>query len=458
MRDLAERYREEAERRRDLAAVEEEREAITSEGLPAFAAGIEQGVTGWPQSLTAPAYHGLAGEIVKALDPVTEADPAAILFSALVGFGSAVGSGAFFRTEGDRQTANLFAVLVGNTASGRKGTSWGRVRGLLASADPGWAKERIVTGLSSGEGLVWAVRDPIERQEPVKEKGRVVSYETVIADQGVTDKRLLAYQSEFASTLRVLQRDGNTLSPIMREAWDRGDLGLLTKNSPARATGAHVSLLGHISKPELLRYLDSTEAANGWGNRILWPCVRRSKLLPEGGNLDERVSSKLGAQLEEALVFGRAIAEMTRTDEARTLWVKEYGGLTDERSGLLGAVTARGAAQVCRLSVIYALLDRSRAIGELHLRAALAVWDYAEDSARYIFGEALGDPTADRILGALRAEGRDGLTRTEIGSLFGKHASAQQIDRALETLASLGFAEERKEATRGRPVERWVAL
>jgi hypothetical protein len=458
MTDLSERYREKAERRRDLALLGEEREAITSEDMPVSASGIEHGATGWPRPLAAPAYHGLAGEIVKAMDPVTEADPAAILFSLLVGYGSAVGPSAFFRTEGDRQTANLFAVLVGNTASGRKGTSWGRVHRLLAIADPGWETERIVTGLSSGEGLIWAVRDPIERQEPVKEKGRVVRYETVIADQGVTDKRLLAYQSEFASTLRVLQRDGNTLSPIMREAWDRGDLGLLTKNSPARATGAHISLLGHISKPELLRYFDSTEAANGWGNRILWPCVRRSKLLPEGGRLDERVSSKLGAQLQETLIFGRSVTEIIRTDDARNLWAKEYSGLTEERSGLLGAVTARGAAQVCRLSVIYALLDRSLAISELHLRAALAVWDYAEDSARYIFGESLGDPTADRILGALRAAGLDGLTRTEIGSLFGKHASARQTDRALETLVSLRFAEERKEATRGRPVERWVAL
>lgn len=457
MSDLLERYRTEAERRRESALVEEEREAIKSEDLP-HSASVEHAQTGWPDSLAPEAYHGLAGEIVKALDPVTEADPAALLFSLLAGFGSAVGSRPFFRTEGDRQTANLYVVLVGNTSSGRKGTSWGRVRRLLKLADPEWVSRCILPGLSSGEGLIWAVRDQIERREPVKEKGRVTGYETVIVDQGVADKRLLAYQSEFASTLRVLQRDGNTLSAVMREAWDRGDLGTLTKNSPTRATGAHVSLLGHISKEELLRYLDSTEAANGWGNRILWPCVRRSKRLPEGGHLDELEESRFGARLREALDFGRSVDELIRTDEARELWAKEYAGLTEERQGLLGAVTARGAAQVSRLSVIYALLDGKRVIRPEHLKAALAAWDYAEDSARYIFGESLGDPIADRILGALREAGPEGLTRTGIGNLFGQHRGARQIDRALQTLASLGLAEERPEPTKGRPLERWVAV
>jgi len=455
MTDFGEVYEQTRQRRQEIAVGLEEHEAIEAEDLPE--PQLENIVTGWPAPLDKKAYHGLGGEIVKALDLVTEADPAAILFSLLVGFGNAVGSGPFFRVEGDRHTANLSAVLVGNTASGRKGTAWGRVRRFLALADAEWTKERVLPGLSSGEGLIWAVRDPIENQEPIKVKGRVTGYETVIVDQGVTDKRLLAYQSEFASTLRVLQRDGNTLSPIMREAWDRGDLGTLTKNSPARSTGAHISLLAHITKPELRRYLDDTEAANGWGNRILWPCVRRSKHLPEGGNLDELTEARLGARLREALDFGRSVGEMIRSDETRGLWKEKYEGLTEERSGLLGAVTARGAAQVTRLSVIYALLDRAHVIGVEHLLAALAVWDYAEESARYIFGESQGDPAADRILGALREVGTEGLTRTEIAGLFGKHASTRQTDRALETLSALGLARERKEPTRGRSVERWVA-
>ena len=49
--------------------------------------------------------------------------------------------------------------------------------------------------------------------------------------------------------------------------------------------------------------------------------------------------------------------------------------------------------------LIYALLDLSEHIGLEHLDAALAVWRYSAASARWIFGDALGDPTADELCG-----------------------------------------------------------
>ena len=64
-----------------------------------------------------------------------------------------------------------------------------------------WARERILGGLSSGEGLIDAVRDAREEQHPIKEKGRVVDYQMVVADPGVDDKRLLVMEGEFASVL-----------------------------------------------------------------------------------------------------------------------------------------------------------------------------------------------------------------------------------------------------------------
>ena len=94
-------------------------------------------------------------------------------------------------------------------------------------------------------------------------------------------------ESEFASVLRVAGRDGNTLSAILRDAWDRGRLQTMTKNNAAKATGAHVSLIGHVTADELRRELSSTEAGNGFANRFLWVCARRSKELPEGGDLQE---------------------------------------------------------------------------------------------------------------------------------------------------------------------------
>ena len=89
-------------------------------------------------------------------------------------------------------------------------------------------------------------------------------------------------ESEFVSALKVANRDGNTLSAVIRAAWDTGTLRTLTRNSPLEAVGAHVSIIGHITSEELRRYLDATETANGFANRFMWLCVRRSKVLPEG--------------------------------------------------------------------------------------------------------------------------------------------------------------------------------
>jgi hypothetical protein len=416
----------------------------------------DSGSAQWPEALAPEAFHGLAGEIVHAIEPHSEADPAALLLQFLAAFGSAVGSSSFFRVEGDLHRPNLFVCLVGVTSGGRKGTSLGRVRETLTQVDPEWAAKRIATGLSSGEGLIWSVRDAIEKSHPVRQKGHVVGYETVTEDPGIEDKRLLVVETEFAAPLHVMSREGNTLSAILRDAWDRGDLSSLTKNSPARATGAHVSIIGHITKDELLRCLSATEMANGFANRFLWVCVRRSKLLPEGGNFDLGEHPDLVRRLDHALKFGRTGGEMRRDDEAQEIWRTVYPELSEERPGLLGSIISRAPAQVLRLSVLYALLDESLFIRPAHLLAALAVWAYCEASAHFIFGDSLGYPEADRILSELR-QNPEGLTRTEISGLFGRHRSEAEIDAALRAISERGLASRQSVQTPGRPVEIWKA-
>lgn len=132
---------------------------------------------------------------------------------------------------------------MGDSSRGRKGTSLGQTLTLWPADDP-WRSRCIANGLSSGEGLKWAVRDPVEVLEPVKEKGKILGYQSVIKDHGVEDKRLLVVESEFAQTLKVAKREGNTLSPVIRQAWDTGTLRTLTRNDPTVATDAHISILG----------------------------------------------------------------------------------------------------------------------------------------------------------------------------------------------------------------------
>ena len=394
---------------------------------------------------------------MRAIEPHTEADPAALVIQSLVAFGNVIGRGAHFMADGAAHHMNLFCVLVGGTAKSRKGSSWAQVRRLFETVDPEWARDRTQAGLSSGEGLIHFVRDAIEKQEPVREKGRVKDYQTVVEDPGVKDKRLLVVEAEFASALRVIERDGNTLSPIVREAWDRGDLRVMTKTSPARATGAHISIIGHITSEELLRYFGETEQGNGFGNRFLWLCARRSKALPEGGHIHTVDFAPLVRRLTQAEDFARGVGEMQRDEWARQLWHEIYEDLSEGQPGLLGAMIARAEAQVMRLACIYALLDLSAMVRREHLEAALEVWRYCEASARFVFGDALGDPMADELRKVLR-DAPEGMTRTDLMQYFKRNRSAREIGRGLGVLAKCGLARFEKEAAGpGRPAERWFA-
>jgi Protein of unknown function (DUF3987) len=373
-------------------------------------------------------------------------------------FGNVVGRKPHFVAEADRHGTNIFALIVGVTAKGRKGSSLSQIKRLFSEVDPSWLSGCIQSGLSSGEGLIWAVRDPIERQEPIKKNGRIVDYQTVITDHGVEDKRLLDLETEFASVLRILGREGNTLSATVRQAWDSGVLRILTKNSPAKATDAHISIVGHITRDELRRHLDSTEVGNGFANRFLYVCVRRSKILPFGGKLDESVVVSIGHRLRAAVEFARTVHQMRCGRKAAKLWREVYTELSEGRLGLLGAVTSRADPQVMRLACIYALLDCSDFIRVEHLRAALAFWKYCAASARFIFGDSLGNPVADELLNALRNNPK-GLTRTEMRDLFARNRKSQEIDRALQALAEYGQVRcERSGSEKGRPSERWFAL
>jgi hypothetical protein len=160
--------------------------------------GIELPVPdGWPAPPHPAVYHGLAGEIVNRIAPNTEADPVAILSQLLVAFGAATGRSAWFQVEATRHHPNEFLVLIGESARARKGSSWDHVHRLITGADP-HLSSRILTGLSSGEGLIHSVRDPAGQ------------------DPGASDQRLLVIEPEFVSVLKNVSREISTLSPTLR--------------------------------------------------------------------------------------------------------------------------------------------------------------------------------------------------------------------------------------------------
>jgi hypothetical protein len=399
----------------------------------------------WPVMHEA-AYYGLAGEVVRRIELHSEADPVAILLQFLAAFGNAVGISPYYQVEGDKHRAKLFIVTSGATSKGRKGTALGRIRQLMEIADPEWERDSIQSGLSSGEGVISHVRDPISKL------GKDGAIEQV--DAGVADKRLMLVTEEFAGALRVMERAGNTLSPVLRDAWGTSKLQTLTKNSPIKATDSHISIIAHVTDDELRAVLTRIEMANGFANRFLFARVRRSKLLPHGGHLDFATLQGLGEQVAERLKQARMLGRITMTDAAAEAWEENYPSLSGDRAGLLGAVLGRAEAQVIRIALIYALLDNTEQIDLPHLGAALAVWAFCEDSATQIWGDMIGDDVADTILATLKTTGMAGLGRTEISNLFSRHVPSARITMVLETLQRAGKAE-RMPPMVGHGEQRW---
>ncbi|MEX1208771.1 MAG: hypothetical protein WEE36_09275 [Acidimicrobiia bacterium] len=382
---------------------------------------------GWPQ-MNEDAFFGLAGDLVRTIEPHTESDPVAVLVDFLTSFGNAVGPLPHMRADGADHPARLSYVLVGRTSKSRKGTSRANVARVMQYADPEWADRCQIGGLSSGEGLIQSLSDTVN-QEP----------------------RRLVVETEFSRVLTAASRQGNILSPVLRQVWDGSQLGVVTRQERLHVARHHVSVIGHITGDELRRTLPSIEIANGFANRFLFFVVDRSKLLPDGGSLRDSDYERLGRRVGDSLVAAREISGMRRSPDAAELWHEMYRELSDPLLGVVGALTARAEAQILRLSVVNALLDGSDTIEPAHLGAARAVWDYSSASVEWLFGEATGSPTADRLLEAIRAAGPRGLTATEQQRALSGHISGGDRREAIELLENLGVVVSEREPTPGAP-------
>jgi hypothetical protein len=236
------------------------------EDIPPAPSNHDSVIDKWPAPLAPEGLYGLAGDFVRMVSPHSEADEVALLLQFLAGYGSLIGRTAHFRAEADRHYGNLFVCITGSTSKGRKGSSWGHASKVLRRVDPSW---EVTSGLSSGEGLIHCVRDPIDK------------------DEGIADKRLLVQEPELARVLQASSRQSNTLTSVLRQAWDGDVLRTLTRTTPARATDAHISVVAHVTRFELRALMSKNDMSNGLANRFLWIAARRSKCLPDGGCLDE---------------------------------------------------------------------------------------------------------------------------------------------------------------------------
>ena len=417
----------------------------------AIDAPIEPDPTDLPWGVVLPdvAMPDPLGAIVRCVASDTEADPAALLVQLLVATGVAVGLGPRLEIGGTTHHARTHLLIVGRTAEGRKGESWSVVQRVMRAAlSEGEWDEYEVGGLSSGEGLIQAVEDG-----------------DVADGEAVPEKRRVAFEPEFARTLRVSRREANTLSSVLRQAWDTTSFRVMTRVA-RRATNVHLAVIGQITPEELRTEVDLVDQQNGLLNRFL-VCYSHRRHLRPSPRIDWRTLETHADDLGRVIRAGQRDLLFDRDRQADSLWRSIYYAMND-LSSPIPAVEARGAPMMARLSLIFAILDGQTLIRVPHVRAAAEVWWYAVQSTRRAYGERsarFGDPTADAILREFRDQAtiegrRPVVSQTEVHHALGRNAGRGNVTAALRLLAEHGLLERVVQSTdasrkAGRPSVNW---
>lgn len=366
----------------------------------------------WPV-LSNDALIGLAKDVVDVLDPTTEADPAAILFTFLSGVGCMVGPDSHFRLGGRAVPPRLNTVIVGDSGFARKGTAQSDVEQILRHVEPQFFDVNKVDGIASGPALAKFVK----------------TLEIGSANSTHPDKRAWVVEEEFVNILRA-PTGTNSLSAVLRKVFDSGSINNMTKKAPIMLRDAHVCVTGHITMEEFAAATPRVDKVNGFVNRFMFCCVKMSKVLPAGAaRLAPSDLERLSTEVSDVISYAKrghniqmAVTAMHEFDDFRKEFISEW----QNRRGEFAASVRRADVHVLRLAVLYALLDHKNIIEYPHMVAAMAVWDYAMQSARYVFNEMDDKADMRKLVAALSMAGPQGMRSKERCNLFGGNSERQR--------------------------------
>ncbi|SDY25737.1 Protein of unknown function [Saccharopolyspora shandongensis] len=378
------------------------------------------------------------GSLVRRLEPTSEADPANILASLMAATGVYLGDGPHMRAGDDRHPLLVWPMVIGRTGVGRKGAGWSAAKRLLLATDPDFVDRNIHSGLTSGEGLTQAFNEdeagatgPDDGEDQGKGKKRAS-----LLPPG--DRRLLAFETEWATVMARMKREGNTLSATLRAAWEGGNLSTLGVNARI-VRDTHVGILAHITPKEFQAKLSASDMAGGTYNRFLPVLVAQTQFLPSSTGADPTLLDHLAVDLRARLAAGSRLGQLGLTRDAAALWQRlyvEFGGYSAD-DGPIEQFLSRAAPNCLRVAGLHAALDGVELITVEHLAAAAAFVRYAVASARAVFSG--NDTTGPRLAAWIADAGPEGRTRKEVNAEFfqGK-TKAADIDRYIQQLTEKG--------------------
>ncbi len=410
-------------------------------------------------------FHGITGEVADAATNGKEPNKASVSLAFLTWLSAAAGRHHFLSIGDQTHPLLINGLHVGRSMVAAKGESWAMVKrlrqavGKMMDEYPAQAtdEDAVVTpdlfagrlhsgGLSTGEGLAVLVHD-----------GYTVG-KTEHAP--IDDKRLLVVEAEFAKLLEQGKREGNTLSPIIRDLFDGGSITPATKGGYIWATEPHVVIHGAITPHELRARMDATSAHNGLMNRFLIIFAERTCLVAFPERTPDEVVQRLAVKVRDVIKFARGdyprtkyAAPVTLSDEAREMFAAAYPDLRrrDGSTPIIASLLERRAPITMRLAGLFAVTDQTTVVRDEHMQAALAWARFHRESVAFVFGHDM----SQRIESEKRKEHKqkilDGITagqwvtRTTIHShVFGKRITSKELTAALEELLADGLLDQQE--------------
>jgi len=357
------------------------------------------------------AFCGLLGRTARQLAAETEADEASVLLSLLVAWGNVVGPTYRMSLGSGSVGTNLYVAVLGRTGS-RKSEGLNAGHAFFHPVIPGWSPQHVLSGLSSGEGLI---------QHLVTHAGEP------------SDVRLLIKLSEFGRLLRISQRGGETLSMVIREAWDGGALQSPRVKDPVGVDTSHVSVIANITPEELAAETQPQDWSNGLINRFMLCHNESSKELPLGGEF-EATAEPLRQQWAAVWASLPPPERMTLTPEAAAQWGSLYHQIRERQRQ--GACPPRLDTHILKLSMVYALADAATTVRLEHLAAGACIGEYhTEVLRRFQHLSRTGNDLADAIWWWFADHPDATPTRTEIQRrACSGHTRSHALTTALQIL------------------------
>ncbi len=375
-------------------------------------------------------FHGPLGAAVKSIETYTEADPVGILGCLMAECSALIGRGPALNVSGLHVSARLFIMLVGPTSEGRKGTAGDNARTIVTMSGVERPAGFLQRGFASGESVVENLAT-------------------------LEDRRAMFRQDEMAGLLVAMNREGSTLSAVIRDLWDGVTIAHTTVAGHKEVEDAHVSVLGHITAEELRERLRPVDYANGLANRFLTLAVHRRQMVAwTGPNSLDSICSAAAKKLGSSINSARVEKSYDLSDDAFDRWCEIYANAPS-----CSMLSARREPQLLRLALVYAVLDGSTTVEVCHLEAALAFWDYVVDSLAWAMPDAKRPAEPARTIEIRRLieqAGTAGISCSDIGKFFSNHLDVKVRDAALAHLEKQGDVVKRIVKTSGRNSTRYV--